>query len=129
MKARREEIARRYNEAFSDCGFIRLPPSPVQNSWHLYIAGLIPGRLNIDRDEFVFRLGELGIGTSVHYKPLHLMSYYKKRYGFKPEDFPNSLNRFKNSFSLPIYPGLTDDDISRIIKAVLDTGTKSFRRV
>ena len=129
MKARREQIARRYNEAFADCGFVKLPPSPEQNSWHLYIAGIIPEVLSIDRDEFVFRLGELGIGTSVHYKPLHLMTYYRKQYGFKPEDFPNSLDRFRTSFSLPIYPGLTDDDISRIIKAVLDTGTKTFRSV
>jgi dTDP-4-amino-4,6-dideoxygalactose transaminase len=64
------------------------------------------------------KLSELGVATSMHYKPLHLMSYYKNKYGLKPEDFPESLNKYKSSFSIPIYPDLTDNEISRIISSI-----------
>jgi dTDP-4-amino-4,6-dideoxygalactose transaminase len=54
------------------------------------------------------------------------MSYYKKKYGYKPEDFPNSIKKYYNSFSLPIYPSLGDEQIERIIKGVISIGKKFY---
>ncbi len=54
---------------------------------------ILPEKLKITRNEFVQKLMHSGIGTSVHFKPLHLMPYYKRLYNFKPEDFPNALKK------------------------------------
>jgi len=81
-----------------------------------------PERLRVGRDEFIARLADLGIGTSVHYIPLHLMPYYRDRYGLKPEDFPVSLDAYTRAFSLPIYPGLDDGEVERVAEAVRSVG-------
>ncbi|MDC7124583.1 MAG: DegT/DnrJ/EryC1/StrS family aminotransferase [Spirochaetales bacterium] len=127
MLQKRRQIAKTYDESFSDCDFIKIPPANEKSSRHLYILRIVPEKLSITRDEFVNILMDSGIGISVHYKPLHLMSYYKNKYGLKPEDYPNSLERFQQSFSLPIYPDLTEEEISVIIRTVKMTGEK-FRR-
>jgi dTDP-4-amino-4,6-dideoxygalactose transaminase len=62
----------------------------------------------------------------VHYIPLHLMTYYKKRYGFTDNQFPNAFRNFTRSFSLPLYPGLTDDEVERVIGTVIRTGRKHY---
>ncbi len=59
-----------------------------------------------------------GVGTSVHYKPLHRMTYYKNRYGLKPEMFPNAEWVYKRCVCLPIYSALADDQLEYVIKTV-----------
>jgi len=124
--ARRAAIARAYDESFRSRDYLEVPPSGVaryeHHAWHLYMLRVRPERLTIDRDQFIERLSAEGIGTSVHFIPLHLMPYYRDRYGYRPEDFPRSLSRFSSSISLPIYPGLTDDQVDRIMQAVLRIG-------
>lgn len=127
FRQKRESVAARYLEAFSDIDFITLPPSSPGHSWHLFVINLSEERLSISRDEFLLGLQERGIGVSLHYKPLHLMSYYRKKYGLKPGDFPNSLNRYRTAISLPIYPDLTDDQVARVIEAVIGLGIKHRR--
>jgi dTDP-4-amino-4,6-dideoxygalactose transaminase len=83
---------------------------------------LRPDRFSADRDEFLDRLAEQGIGTSVHYIPLHMMPYYRQRYGHSPEDFPQALAAYRSAFSLPIYPDLSDEQVQRVIRTVIDTG-------
>jgi dTDP-4-amino-4,6-dideoxygalactose transaminase len=63
-------------------------------------------------------LGEAGIGTSVHYKPLHRMTYYRERYALKPEDFPNAERHWRGCVSLPVYPGLTNEELAYVVEAV-----------
>jgi len=129
MREKRENIAALYDQSFSDCGFLKLPPSSKTGSRHLYILRIDETRLTIGRDRMIEELTDRNIGTSVHYKPLHLMSYYRDRYGLKPEDFPESLKKYETSFSLPIYPDLTESEISRIIEAVLEIGRKNYRSI
>ena len=124
---RRQDIASEYDKAFSECGFLKIPPGGFDNSRHLYILRIIPEELSITRDDYIKTLSEKGIGISIHYRPLHMMSYYSRTYKLKPDDFPESLSRYENSFSIPIYPDLTDEEISRIISIVLETGSR-FRR-
>jgi dTDP-4-amino-4,6-dideoxygalactose transaminase len=56
--------------------------------------------------------------VSVHFIPLHIMPYYKKRYGLEAEQFPESLKVFRQVLSLPIWPGMTDAQIDRVVDAV-----------
>lgn len=120
FQRRREAIARSFSEAFADLP-LRLPPHPRTrelHSWHLYVIRLNIEDLAIDRDEFIRRMAAEGIGTSVHFIPLHLQPYWRDRYGFKPNDFPAALDAYKRAVSLPIYPKMTDDDVTRVIEAV-----------
>lgn len=118
----RKKIAAAYRTAFSDLDFLTCPGDHEGHAWHLFIICLDPQKLTIDRDRFVEKLMERGIGTSVHYIPLHMMDYYSNRYNLKPEDFPNALRRYSTCFSLPLYPGLTEEQISYIIESVQDIG-------
>ena len=58
------------------------------------------------------------IGTSVHYKPLHRMTYYKERYNLNPEDYPNTEKIWKGTVSLPVYPDLSDEELNFICQTV-----------
>jgi dTDP-4-amino-4,6-dideoxygalactose transaminase len=73
----------------------------------------------MNRDDFIDSLTAAGIGTSVHFIPLHLHSYYKDKYGYVPEDFPVAKEQFQRVVSLPIYSAMTDGDVARVIEAVI----------
>lgn len=119
---RRQEIVRRYNAAFAGIDALEPPieRDDVVSSWHLYVLRLGRGCLSIGRDAFIEALTDLNIGTSVHYRPVHMMSYYAERYGLAPEAFPVALDAFKRMISLPMHPRLTDDDVDDVSAAVLD---------
>jgi len=119
---RRRYIAARYLDGLAGLDYLTLPEPSDEHSWHLFILRLVPEALRIDRDRFARELLQRGVATSVHYKPLHLMTYYRDLYGFKPEDFPVSLRVFRTCLSLPIYPGLKEEEIDRVIDAVRKTG-------
>lgn len=125
--AKRRRLAERYLKGLSGCGFLTLPAAPAEHAWHLFIVRIKPDALSIDRDRFIAELSGAGIGTSVHYIPLHLMSYYRDRYGFKPEDFPVSLAAFKTCISLPLYPSLTNREADRVIRRVRGIGERFSR--
>ncbi|MBN1686263.1 MAG: DegT/DnrJ/EryC1/StrS family aminotransferase [Spirochaetales bacterium] len=127
FRKRRESIARRYLEAFAEADFLRLPPEAPGHSWHLFVLCLKPDLMTVDRDEFLKALIERGVGASVHYKPLHLMSYYRDTYGLKAGDFPNSLERYLGAISLPIYPSMTNEQVEKVIREVMYLGGK-YRR-
>ncbi len=120
FQIRREAIATRYSESFTGLP-LRMPyvaRSEDKHAWHLYVIQLELERLTINRDRFIELMSEAGIGTSVHFIPLHIHPYWRDRYGFKPEDFPVAYDVYKRAVSLPIYPKMTDDDTERVIQAV-----------
>ena len=116
----RAHIAERYTAAFASLEEVRLPTvlPDREHAWHLYVIEIDPTRLRINRNGFIIALREQGIGTSVHFIPLHLHPYYRDRFGFKPTDFPNALAAFERVLSLPIYPAMTDQDVDDVISAV-----------
>ena len=123
MRARREQIARRYSAAFQGRPELQTPedaPKDGQHAWHLYMLRLNLDRLTIDRAQFFDELKARGIGASVHFIPLHLHPYYRETYGYKPEDFPVSLAEYLREISLPIYSKMSDQDVADVIAAVLD---------
>jgi dTDP-4-amino-4,6-dideoxygalactose transaminase len=119
---RRKEIVARYAAAFRGLDFLRLPLPSDAHAWHLYIVRVRTQRLSIDRDGFVVELQKRGIGVSVHFIPLHTMTYYRDKYGLRPEDFPVAQKCFQSSISLPLSASLTDDDVERVISAVTEIG-------
>jgi dTDP-4-amino-4,6-dideoxygalactose transaminase len=76
--------------------------------------------LRIGRDRVIEELKQRGIGTSVHFIPLHLHSLYRNRLGYTPGQFPNAEARFERAISLPIYPGMQQVDTDRVIEALYD---------
>jgi len=72
-------------------------------------------------------MAEAGIGTSVHFIPLHIHPYWRDRYKFKPEDFPVAYDVYQRAVSLPIYPKMTDADVERVIDTVTAILTKYSR--
>jgi dTDP-4-amino-4,6-dideoxygalactose transaminase len=118
FSAQRTAIAKRYHEALSDLPWIELPVSVEHSShcWHLYAARVRPD--TIDRQTVIQALAEDGIGISVHFKPLHLHTYYAERYQLAPDDFPVALDHFNRAFSLPIFMDMTDEDIDRVVQVL-----------
>ena len=115
---KREKIAQRYKENFDLIEGIKLPPSQNKQSRHarhLYIIQIIKEKWTIERNELIIELNNRGIGTSVHYLPIHMHSYYQKKYGFKPTDYSKSKMLFESAISLPIFPDLKENEISHII--------------
>lgn len=130
MRTGRERVARMYQRAIADgplTGAIDLPqlaPDGDVHAWHLY-----PIRLRGDhaarRDEVIDSMRGDGIGTSVHFIPLHLHPYYRRTYGYEAGDLPVATREFEREISLPIYPDLTESEIERVVasleRAVLAT--------
>ena len=117
---KRRRIAARYNRAFGELEAYELPPrrSDRSHAYHLYVLKLRRGVLSLDRKQFIDKLGALGIGTSVHFIPLHVHPYYQRTFGYRHEDFPVALDLYERSVSLPIYPKMSDGDIDAVIEAV-----------
>jgi perosamine synthetase len=118
---RRHEIANRYLERFDRIEELENPPragKDSRHSWHLFILRIRPELLEVDRGSFIRQLKEVGIGTSVHFIPLHLHPFYARTYGHKPNSFPNAKDAFSRCISLPIYPDMTDGEVSRVMQAV-----------
>jgi dTDP-4-amino-4,6-dideoxygalactose transaminase len=117
---RRREIAAAYDAAFAELPGLA-PVSRADepgHAWHLYLVQVQPERSPVGRDELIEALTLAGIGTSVHFIPIHELDYYRRRYGFRPEEFPVTAAAFERLLSLPIYPRMTDDDVTDVIEAV-----------
>lgn len=118
MQQRREAMAARYDAAFADLPLV-LPPRPPagdEHAWHLYVVRLADTAL--ERDACIARLAAEGIGTSVHYIPLHLQPYWRDRYGLNAAQFPASQRVYERCLSLPLYSRMTDSDVARVIDTV-----------
>ena len=122
MQQRRYEIVRQYNAAFGDIDELQTPTERpnVQSAWHLYVLRLNLGKLTLDRSQFIDEMQARNIGTSVHFIPIHLHPYYRDKYGWQPDDFPVAYREYQRLVSLPLHPGLTDDDVADVITAVQD---------
>jgi dTDP-4-amino-4,6-dideoxygalactose transaminase len=129
MCARRCSIAERYNQALASLEAYEVPEIPADSvhAWHLYVLQVNPSALTIDRNRVVEELKSRGIGTSVHFIPLHLHTLYQEHLGYRRGDFPNAEERFERAISLPIYPGMTADDSGRVIEALRDIA-REYRR-
>ncbi|MDR1094899.1 MAG: DegT/DnrJ/EryC1/StrS family aminotransferase [Spirochaetaceae bacterium] len=123
LLAMRREIARRYDDAFRGDGRFVIPPGGAANAYHLYPLRLRPDTPDtLDRAAFITMLRENGIGASVHFIPLHIMPYYRTRYDLCPGDFPETMRAYQHEVSLPIWPGLTQEMLTRITTTICHGG-------
>jgi len=129
MLARRTYIAHCYDRLLQSLhGFTTLPvPPDLEHAWHLYILQVNHQALTINRDRVIEELKNRGIGTSVHFIPLHLHPLYQSQLGYRDGDFPNAEERFSRAISLPIYAAMSEPDVSRVMDALADIDCK-FRR-
>jgi len=119
FQKKREKMAKRYDEALQDCPII-FPTKAQENhthAWHLYTMRLHESA-TIARDQFIQEMSQLGIGTSVHFIPLHLHPYWRETYKLSPEDFPCAFAAYKQEVSLPLYTKMTEEEQERVIRSV-----------
>ena len=124
---RRSDIFDQYHNGFQSIEGIKLPPSAnnlSKHAKHLYIIQIIKENWIISRDNLIVKLKELGIGTSVHYKPVHMHSYYQNKYGYKEENFIESKNLYESVISIPIYPDLKNEEVLYIIESLNELWAK-----
>jgi len=116
---RRNAVWARYDEAFADLPVTR--PAPAEpdtvHARHLYTL-LVDDDARVTRDGFLEEMQRRRIGTGVHYRALHVHPYYRDRWGYKPDDFPNAHAIGERTVSLPLSPKLDDGDVDRVIRAV-----------
>lgn len=125
----RERYTALYDEGFRDLPEIIRPRAAdhVQHAWHLYVIQLDLERLRIGRNEFIERLKERNIASSVHFIPLHLHPYYRDTGGYRPEDFPVASQAYPRVLSLPLYSKMTEGDVESVITVITDL-IRMYRR-
>jgi dTDP-4-amino-4,6-dideoxygalactose transaminase len=122
MNNSRRRIAERYSAAFANLRELEVPSvlPDRQSSWHLYVVRLHLEKLRIGRHCLIEELEQRGVGASVHFIPLHLQPYYQKQFGYKSGDFPQAEYEYSRCLSLPIYPGMSEEEVDCVIHAVID---------
>jgi len=117
---KRREIVEKYNDTFKDIEEIITPTERnyVKSAWHIYVIRLKLEKLKADRKEIFERLRKEGIGVQVHYIPVHLQPFYRKKFGYKIGDFPIAERYYQRTITLPLFPKMTDANIKRVIKIV-----------
>ncbi|MEK6441756.1 DegT/DnrJ/EryC1/StrS family aminotransferase [Pseudonocardia sp. T1-2H] len=130
LQERRTAIARRYTELFDGLDEVQVPECRphVTHAWHLFPVRLRLPQLTIGRAEFIDELRRLGIGTSVHFIPLHQQPYYRDRYGHGSGDLPVASAEFERLISLPIYPRMSAADVEDVAAAVRQVVAAHRRR-
>ena len=118
---RRRSIAEIYRASFAELEELENPPVPpdgFEHAWHLFVLRIHPDSMSLDRNQFVEELKRSGIGTSVHFIPLHLHPFYRSAYGYSRGDFPNAEEAYSRCLSLPIFPDMSPAEIDRVVRSV-----------
>jgi dTDP-4-amino-4,6-dideoxygalactose transaminase len=113
---RRDQLAARYLRSLNDLPLILPAEAPEGDihAWHLFVIRL-GAEAPCSRDELIQALADMGIGTSVHYVPLHRHPYWRDRYQLRPEMFPESDLAYQRTLSIPLYTAMSDADQDRVI--------------
>ena len=117
---RRAEIAARYDALLADVTGLQLPPRPLDDlhAWHLYIVR-VSAEFGTPRDDVVDALSAAGIGTSVHFIPVHHQPYFRDLLGADEcASMPVADAVFPQLLSLPLHPGLSDQDVEQVCEAL-----------
>ncbi|WP_233843747.1 DegT/DnrJ/EryC1/StrS aminotransferase family protein [Dyella sp. 2HG41-7] len=120
---RRDTIWKQYDEAFAALPITLPMPSSaeIRHGRHLYTVMIEPERCGITRDGFLETMTAAGIGTGVHYMSIPEHPYYQQRFGWSPEQWPNAMKLGRATVSLPLSPGMSDQDVARLIDTVRAT--------
>ena len=124
---RRNEIWERYNQAFADLPVGLPAPAEVDtvHARHLYTLMINQQKCGLSRDSFMQALHERNIGSGVHYIGVHLHDYYRKQFGYQPQDFPNATWISQRTVSIPFSSKLSDEDNNYVEKSVIEIVKKN----
>lgn len=118
---RRRKIIEIYNQAFSNNQWLITPyeREGVCSAFHLYVIKIDFKQIDKTRTRVMQELKVKGIGTQVHYIPVHLQPYYRENWGFKPGDYPKAEQYYEQCLSIPLFPKMKEDDVLRVIDAII----------
>lgn len=124
MLERRREIVAAYNAAFAEQDWLTTPSlrcaeDEGTTSWHIYALQIDFAALSLTRTEAMHTLRSAGVGTQVHYIPVHLQPWYRQTYGYGPGKCPVAEAYYERELSIPLFPTMSDTEVSRVIDAVL----------
>ena len=133
LHRKRAQWAGLYSRLLADVEEVILPTQQPDriHSWHLYAIRLRLHRLRINRAEVIDALKQAGITTSVHWMPLHLHPYYREKYGYKAEDFPVAARLYPEIITLPLYPDMTEAEVTYVcdaLKGIVRGNLRTVRR-
>lgn len=120
LHRQRVQLAERYSDGLADVSELILPRSMPNrvHSWHLFAVRLKRGSCGIDRAEAIEELKRAGIGTSVHWLPLHMHPYYRETMDCKPSDCPRAASIYPELISLPLYPDMTVEEVDYVCRSL-----------
>ena len=118
----RKKIASRYLEGFKDFDLLTLPyiKNDRESSWHLFPVRLNLEMLTKNRAQIIDELKKHNIGVGVHFMPVHQHLYYSETFRLEDKNYPVASSTFPRLMSLPIYPGMTDTSVEKVISSVLE---------
>ncbi|MCQ2982793.1 MAG: DegT/DnrJ/EryC1/StrS family aminotransferase [Treponemataceae bacterium] len=122
----RKAVVDRYNEAFRDVDFLQVPPDGEGNAWHLYLLRIRAEKLTIDRNEFAQKLQDRGLGISMHFIPHYHFTHIRNLYGYTPDQFPNCERQFQSTVTIPLWPGMSEEQTRQVIDTVLAVGKEHY---
>jgi UDP-4-amino-4,6-dideoxy-N-acetyl-beta-L-altrosamine transaminase len=120
FRKRRREIVDKYNLAFRDMEFIRIPTEAkgCNSNFHLYVLLFDFEKRGMSRAQFMNILKDRGIQTQVHYIPVHFHSYYRRHFGTGPGDCPNAERYYQQCLSLPLHPSMSNMDVNHVLTVI-----------
>ena len=120
FKARRRQIVKYYDDHFTNIDELILPfeDESVESNYHLYILQVKENK-RFDRYDLFNHLKSLNYAPMVHYIPVHLLSYYKNRFGYKLGDFPIAERFYDRAISIPLYPSLSDSEVEKVVEDII----------
>ena len=127
--AERRSLADLYRRALEPLAPLVRPLGRVPGStpgWHLCVALVDFAAAGVSRDAVMRHLREAGIGTQVHYIPVHLQPYYRRRYGTR--HLPGAESYYRRTLSLPLFPGMTADDVTYVVATLAEALAGAQRR-
>lgn len=127
--SKRRKIAKKYNNFFKEFKFVNLPKEKKKcfHAYHLYPILIDFSKSTITKKRFIKKLNQENIFPQVHYFPIHLQPFYKKKFKFKKGDYKIAENFYKREISLPIYPDLNTNKINKILRVLKQIFKKNFK--
>jgi dTDP-4-amino-4,6-dideoxygalactose transaminase len=122
----RKWIIETYNTSFENIEGLMCPriEDGIKEAFHLYILKINSDFWKLTRNQIIEEINKKGIGTSVHYIPVHMHSYYIKKYGYSSSDYPNAEALSESVISIPLYPALKPNQINYIIDSIIEIWEK-----